>query len=42
MVDDRTARRNKRREELAKLKSSAMAELEQRGYDLRGKTAAQI
>lgn len=42
MVDDRVLRRNKLRETLAQLKSTALAELERRGYDVRGKTPAQI
>ena len=42
MVDDRAVRRNKLRETLAKLRSTALAELERRGYDVRGKTPAQI
>jgi hypothetical protein len=42
MVDDRAVRRNKMREQLAELKSAAIAELERRGYGVRGKTPAQI
>jgi hypothetical protein len=43
MVDDKRAvRRSKMREELAELKSAAIAELERRGYDICGKTPAQI
>ena len=43
MVDDKRAvRRSKMREELAELKSAATAELERRGYDICGKTPAQI
>jgi hypothetical protein len=42
MVDDRAVRRNKMHEKLAELKSAAIAELERRGYDVRGKTPAQI
>ena len=42
MVDDRVVRRNKLLETLAQLKSTALAELERRGYDVRGKTPAQI
>lgn len=42
MLDDRAGRRNKIRETLAELKSAAIAELERRGYDVRGKTPAQI
>jgi hypothetical protein len=39
---NRTGERKKKREELAKLKHSALAELERRGYEVRGKTPAQI
>jgi len=42
MVDDRATQRKKMREQLANLRSAAMAELERRGYDVRGKTPAQI
>ena len=42
MVDDRTIQRKKIRDELAKLRNAAMAELERRGYDVHGKTPAQI
>jgi hypothetical protein len=42
MVDDRTARRKKKLEQLAKLKIAAIAELERRGYEVRGKTPGQI
>jgi hypothetical protein len=42
MSDDLPAQRKKRQQELAELKSSAIAELERRGYDVRGKTTAQI
>lgn len=42
MVDDRTTQRKKMRDELAKLRNAAMAELERRGYDVRGKPPAQI
>jgi DNA-binding GntR family transcriptional regulator len=42
MVDDRVVRRNKLREALAQLKSTALAELERHGYNVRGKTPAQI
>jgi hypothetical protein len=38
----RAALRTKRQKELAGLKSSAIAALEQRGYEVRGKTTAQI
>jgi hypothetical protein len=40
MVDDRAAR--KKREQLAELKSAAIAELERRGYEVHGKTPGQI
>ncbi len=40
--DDRAAQRKKLHEELAELKNAALAELERRGYDVRGKTPAQI
>ena len=42
MVDDRARRRKQMRDKLAELKSAALAELECRGYDVRGKTPAQI
>jgi hypothetical protein len=42
MVDDRAFRRTKMRERLAELKCAALADLERRGYDVRGKTPAQI
>ena len=42
MVDDRAVLRNKLRETLAELGNTALAELERRGYDVRGKTPAQI
>jgi hypothetical protein len=42
MVDDRAHRRKQMRDKLAELKSAALAELECRGYDVRGKTPAQI
>jgi hypothetical protein len=42
MVDDRATQRKKMREQLANLRNAAMAELERRGYDVRGKTPAQI
>jgi hypothetical protein len=42
MVDDRAAWRRKKREHLAELKSAAIAELERRGYEVRGKTPGQI
>jgi hypothetical protein len=42
MIDDRARRRVQMREKLAELKSAALAKLECRGYDVRGKTPAQI
>jgi hypothetical protein len=42
MVDDRAVRRNKIREKLAELKNAAIADLERRGYEVRGKTPGQI
>jgi hypothetical protein len=42
MPDDRAVRRKELREKLAEIKSAALAELESRGYDVRGKTSAQI
>jgi hypothetical protein len=42
MSDDRTAVRKEMQEKMAKLKSLAIAELENRGYEVRGKTTAQI
>jgi hypothetical protein len=42
MVEDRAIRHNKMPEELAELKRAAIAELERRGYEVRGKTPAQI
>jgi hypothetical protein len=39
MVEDRAIRHNKMPEELAELKRAAIAELERRGYEVRGKTA---
>jgi hypothetical protein len=39
---NRTDERRNKREELAKLKHTALAELERRGYEVRGKTPAQI
>jgi hypothetical protein len=42
MVDDRSIRRNNMRKTLEELKSAAIARLEQRGYDVRGKTPAQL
>jgi hypothetical protein len=42
MADDQAVNRAKLREELAELKKTALARLERRGYDVRGKTPAQI
>ncbi len=42
MVDERADRRKKFREELAELRKAALAKLECRGYDVRGKTPAEI
>jgi hypothetical protein len=42
MVEDRAIRHSKMPEDLAELKRAAIAELERRGYDVRGKTPAQI
>ncbi len=42
MSDDRAALRKERQEELAGLKNSAIAALENRGYEVRGKTTSQI
>jgi hypothetical protein len=42
MADDRAVRRSKMRKKLTELKDAAIAELERRGYDVRGKTPAQI
>ena len=39
---DRSEERESKREELAKLKRTALAELESRGYEVRGKTPSQI
>jgi len=39
---DRSGERNNKREELARLKRAALAQLERRGYAVRGKTPAQI
>jgi hypothetical protein len=38
----RTGERKNKLEELAKLKHEALTELERRGYEVRGKTRAQI
>ena len=40
--DDQIDRKKRIREDLAELKSSALAKLEQLGYDVRGKTPRQI
>ena len=42
MIDDRVIQRKKLREQLAELKTAALAELERHGYDVRGKTPGQI
>lgn len=42
MVDNRAVRRKKTQKELAELRRAALDELERRGYDIRGKTPAQI
>lgn len=42
MSDDRVALRQAKLAVLARLKETAMAALEQRGYDVRGKTTSQI
>jgi hypothetical protein len=42
MVEDRAIRHSKMPEGVAELKRAAIAELERRGYDVRGKTPAQI
>jgi hypothetical protein len=42
MSDDRAVLRKKMQDELVELKSSAIAELEQRGYEVREKTTSQI
>jgi hypothetical protein len=42
MSDDRAVLRKKMQEKLAELKSSAITELEHRGYEVRGKTTTQI
>jgi hypothetical protein len=39
---NRTDERKRKLEELAKLKHIALTKLEQRGYEVRGKTPAQI
>jgi hypothetical protein len=40
--NDRVRERKDKFEQLAKLKQAALAELERRGYEVRGKTPAQI
>jgi hypothetical protein len=42
LSNDHSGERKNKREELAKLKDAALAELERRGYEVRGKTPAQI
>jgi hypothetical protein len=42
MVEDRIIQHDKLPEDLAELKRAAIAELERRGYDVRGKTPTQI
>ena len=42
MFDNGNIQRDKIREELAALKEEAIAKLERRGYEVRGKTPAQI
>ena len=42
MFDNGNVQRDKLREELATLREEAIASLERRGYDVRGKTPAQI
>lgn len=42
MPDERTRHRRIKKEELAELKDTAIAKLERRGYEVRGKTPAQI
>jgi hypothetical protein len=42
MADDRAVLRKKMQDKLAELKSSAITKLEHRGYEVRGKTTAQI
>jgi hypothetical protein len=42
MFDDPTDQKKTIREELAELKNEAITKLENRGYDVRGKTPAQI
>lgn len=42
MIDARTALRLQKKNELSVLKQTALAALERRGYDVRGKTTTQI
>ena len=42
MNTNRTDERKNKLEELAKLKHAALTELERQGYEVRGKTTAQI
>jgi hypothetical protein len=42
MLDDRSIRRAKIRDKFSELRRAAIADLERRGYDVRGKTPAQI
>jgi SOS response regulatory protein OraA/RecX len=42
MADDHALQQIKMREKFAELRNAALAELERRGYDVRGKTPAQI
>jgi hypothetical protein len=42
MADDRAERRRQFLKKLAELKEAAIADLERRGYDARGKTPGQI
>ena len=42
MADDRATRRKHFREMLAELRNAALAELESRGYEVRGKTPIEI
>ena len=42
MAVDCVLRRKEKREKFAELKNTALAELERQGYEVRGKTPAQI
>jgi len=42
MPDERARRRRIKKEQLAELKDTAITKLERRGYEVRGKTPAQI